>query len=116
MSKRVFKDLQPQSAGPHHDYEKNLSIARVFCQKVQKSLPKGMTAKVADSEGIKEGILMISFNPPAKARMGNFAASVCLHQPSKEASQQTEAIFNTYRSMAEKFWKQHKNEEQADFF
>lgn len=116
MNKRIFKDLQPQSLGPHPDYSKNLSMARLYCQKIQKNLLNGLSAKICDSEGIKEALLMVSFTPPSHSKTATFAAPIFLHQSSSEVSRQIEEIFNTYRTTAEKFWERRRKEEQPHFF
>ncbi len=105
MGKIIFKDLNPDSAkGPHPDYNKNLSNAKLFCGRVQKALPEGMAAKITDSDGLKEALLTISFIPPKAAKMGNFSAPISLHQPMNEVQKQTQSVFDNFKAMAQKFW------------
>ena len=104
MSKVFFKDMTPAPLGPHRDYEQNLSVARTFCSRVQKSLLDGMSAKITDSGSLKEALLNISFQPPREDKMGNYCAPIFLHQDRSSVSKQTEAVFMSYLALARKFW------------
>ena len=88
------------SKGPHKDYDSNLSNARLFCSRVQKSLLNGMNVKICNSEGLINSLLMISFMPPRKAKMGNYATPIFLHDAHSVVNKKIEIIFNIYLNTA----------------
>lgn len=98
------QNQEQSTGGPHKDYESNLTNAKAFCARVQKSLLKGMKVYICGSHGLENSLLMITFSPPRSAKMGNYATPIFLHQSRLEVNKQIENIFNAYMKMAKKFW------------
>src|SRR5580692_2634233 len=98
---------KPEGRGPHHDYERNLREAERFCFNVKKSLLAGMSVKIEDSHALKRALLMIAWQAPRHAPVGNYANGVFLHQSKTEYDREVEAVFNSYMKRAQKWndWK-----------
>lgn len=98
-----YAETQPEaSKGPHRDFEVNLKQAKRFIENVQK-LP-GMSVYISNLHNGDPGILMVTFNPPRNAPIGNYAAPINMHQGSFDFNKQMESIYSAYYNMAKKFW------------
>lgn len=113
MSKVFFKETS-SSSGYHRDYGLNLANARNFCNKVQKDLLQGMAVKVANSEGLNQALLMISFQPPRGVKMGTYATPIPLHQDSTKMVADMNHVYDSYISYAKYFWDNQPKMRQID--
>ena len=101
--------------GPHRDYEANLVHAKKFCSNVEKSLLRGMSVYISNSNEIPQSVLNIVFKPPLNAKLGTFANSIFLHQPSDAFTHEMTGTINQYMQMVKRFW-DHRKEKQEDMF
>ncbi len=117
--KNYSKSVEIPKCGPHPDYERNLAQAERFCFNVQKSLIAGMKVRIEDSHALKRALLMISWQAPRHAPIGNYANAVFLHQAKTEYDRQVENVFNSHMKRAKKWEHLQPKEETAkplDFF
>ena len=91
----------------HPDYKRNLQVAENFVKKTEKSLLRGMSVKVCDSEHLSKSLMMVAWTPPKEAPVGRCATPINLHQNNSDVSKQIEGIFNTYMKVVGKFEKDH---------
>lgn len=89
----------------HTDYAWNLQTAKNFIAKVEPKLPKGMMLRVADSDGLKQSLMWISWTPPRETHVGTWANPIFLHQCRFAFGKELETVFNSYVHRVEDFEK-----------
>lgn len=89
--------------GPHRDYSDNLRTARIFKDRVSKSLPTGLSVNLTGSQQIPESLFMIAWQPSIHAKIGNCATPIFLHQSRIDFSKKLETIFNIYLKTVKDF-------------
>ena len=97
----------------HPDYKRNLENAQNFVKKTEKSLLRGMTVKICDSEHLDKSLMTIAWSPPKDAPMGKCATPINLHQNASDVNKQIEGIFNAYMRTVGGYYK--KNPDQPEF-
>lgn len=91
------------SKGPHPDYEYNLKVAKNFIDRVTPHLLPGMNIAIKGSHGLDNSLLMVSWNAPRHAKVGNWANGVFLHQSRDSFAKSMEWTFNDYLARAKKY-------------
>lgn len=112
MAKYAETGLESIKSGPHRDYDINLKIAQNFANKVANSLLPGMLVEIRNGEHIKKALLMISWKPPIKAKLGTFATPISLHDSTSSVNKKIEYIFNCYFGFAKDYF----NKQQLNLF
>lgn len=98
-------DRVQQTQKEHPDYKRNLENAENFVKKTEKSLLRGMSVKVCDSEHLKKSLMTIAWSPPKEAPVGRCATPINLHQNNSDVNKQIEGIFNAYMRVVGKYEK-----------
>ncbi len=101
-----------QKRGPHPDYERNVAAAEKFIYNVKDSLLAGMRVRIEDSHALKRALLMISWQAPRYAPVGNYANPVFLHQSKSDYDREVEGVFNVIMNKARK-WNNWQPKETA---
>jgi hypothetical protein len=112
MGKYEISGMDSVRKTEHPDYKENLDRANKFVQNTEKSLLRGMSVKVCDSQHLTKALITIAWTPPKEAPKGRCATSISLHQSSGDVKNQIEGIFNAYMRTVGDFEK--KNPRQTE--
>lgn len=96
MSRFKEIDSHTSQGSNHRDYELNLKAANTFIDKTKKSWLPGMNVQICDGHHIPKALIIISYMPPKKAKMGNYATPISLHDEFSRVNKKIECIFNCY--------------------
>lgn len=85
----------------HPDYKKNLSYAEQLSAKEDTghSTLNGIRVKICDGEHLKKALLIISWSPGNKVRIGNYATPINLHQYNEDFKRTSESVLNSYKKV-----------------
>jgi hypothetical protein len=111
MSKYEANARVPEKT-EHRDYSYNLDKARNFISKLEGRLPPGMSLRIADSHGLPQALLWISWTPPRHTPVGNWANPIFFHQAHGTFGQELERIFNDYVRRVEDFEKKFGDKQE----
>lgn len=98
-----FSEINSESkSGPHPDYHSNLVYAENFCKSAG-MLPEGVRCKVSGSQWLEKALLIISWQSPKDAKIGNCANAVNLHQGSNSFQKQAQETLESVKKTAKRF-------------